>query len=84
MIAKFVKELEGWASDARLFELSPELEGNQFVVVSQVKAEFSGWETYIFSSDKNGRVDEFTEIGNSQRGVISHEDILKEIGYEIK
>ena len=53
--AKFIKALQGFTGDARLYELDEPIEyrdgTTKFVAVSQTHAMFSGPETYIFASD---------------------------------
>lgn len=82
--ATFIKKLDKWTGEARLYKLQPPLDGHIFVVVSATAAMFTGPETYIFPSDKLGEYIDFSEIGASQRGTLSHEKVLLESGYEVK
>lgn len=80
--------LSGMRGDARVFELDPPLEGHRYVVVSAVSAmrsgpELSGLETYIFPANKKGEIEDWGELEGSQRGTLSHEDVLRDIGYTI-
>lgn len=81
MKAKLIKNIQGWAGDARVYQLTPEHEGYEYVVVSAVNAPFSGPETYIFPSNEIGEVSDWGELGGSQRRSISHEEILEGLGY---
>ena len=80
--AKQIKTLDGWNSDAVLFELSVPLEGYKYVVVSTVNA--IGPETYIFGSkDPDGKDVDMSELLGSFRGSKSHTMVLENAGYEI-
>jgi hypothetical protein len=91
--AKLLKDnLRDFTGHAAVYELTPPLvekdyEGNKkkhrYVVVSATVAMFSGPETYIFPSDKNGRVLNYGELDGSYRGGMSHERALLDAGYAI-
>lgn len=81
--AMFVKKLEGFTGDARLYKVSPPLEGNAYVVVSATVAAFSGAETYIFPGNEKGEVVEWGELEGSFRGALDHEKALANAGYMI-
>lgn len=83
MLATERKQLDGMRGDARLYEMSPPLEGHTFVVVSAVIAMFSGPETYIFPANEKGEIEDWGELEGSQRGTLSHSDVLRELGYEV-
>jgi len=80
----FVKELPGWAGDARLYRLSEPLEGHEYVVVSATDVVFSGPETYIFASDADGEVTNWGELDGSFRGAKDHEAALAGAGYAVE
>lgn len=86
--AKFIKALQGFTGDARLYELDEPIEyrdgTTKFVAVSQTHAMFSGPETYIFASDADGEVISWGELEGSGRGRISHEFALNSAGYEVQ
>jgi hypothetical protein len=54
-----------------------------YVVVSAATVPFSGPETYIFPSNKEGEIKDFNELYGSYRGGLSHERALKNAGYTI-
>jgi len=96
MKAKFIKNLDGWRGDARLYELSDAIEWDKpwdyndppakttnYVIVSAVVAMFSGAETYIFPSDENGNALDMIELEGSYRGGLSHKVALENAGYEV-
>ena len=87
--AKFVKDLSGFVGDAKLYKVSPWIKygdrrETNYVVVSRVDAFYSGLETYIFPSDEKGKVLDWGELDGSQRGNVSHEDVLKSAGFIVK
>ncbi len=91
--ARFIKELEDWQGDARLYQLSEpigwggwhgdEQHYTEFVVVSAVCVMFSGPETYIFPTDEGGEVLDWSELEGSFRGGLDHEKALRDAGYEL-
>lgn len=92
--AIFLKKLDGWNGDARLYKLLPPLpetdydgkvvKTHEHVVVSAVMAAFSGPETYIFGSDGDGTVRDYAELDGSFRGGLNHEEALRDAGYEVE
>ena len=86
MIATFVKQLEEWIADARVYNLDPphihdnldELEQIETVVVSVSRVPL---ETMVFLVDAVGDVN-FSEI-LQLRGIVSHEQALQELGYMV-
>jgi len=83
--AEFIKSLGGsWNGDARLYKLTPPLDGAEYVVVSAVVPFFSGPETYIFPSNKKGEVESWMEeMEGSFRGALDHVEALGNAGYEV-
>jgi hypothetical protein len=81
--AKMIKKMATMRGDARLFELSEPLEGNIHVVVSAIDNEF-GTETYIFGCDNEGKITQWGELPGSQKGTITHTEVLNEIGYIVR
>ena len=89
--AKFIKELDGWTGEARLYKVTPptkydeleEGETTDFVVVSATFAAFSGSETYIFPSDSEGNVLDWGELPGSFRGEHNHKRALINAGYSV-
>ena len=88
--AKLIKDnLEGFVGHAALYKLSNKVtydddKTTRFVVCSTANVMFTGMETYMFPADKLGKVLDWLELEGSQRGVVSHEDVLNNIGYTIK
>lgn len=81
--ATFIKTIDGWRSDARLYSLSEPLDGHDNVIVSAVVATFSGPETYIFAATRDGECVDFGELDGSFRGGLDHERALKSAGYGV-
>jgi hypothetical protein len=90
--AVFVKNLESWNGDAKLYKLLPlmvtmdyddkTVETHEFVIVSAVDAMFSGPETYIFPATEDGEAKSYTEMDGSFRGGKDHAEALRGAGYE--
>ncbi len=94
-IAKYVRQIEGWNGDARLYRLTPPLASEplisdepvcfyEYVVVSAVDAPFSGPETLIFGANEGGYVDDFGELPGSYTGGLSHYTALGGAGYTVE
>lgn len=76
----------------RLYRCDPPMAGrersdepttpHQYVVTSRVDVPMSGPETYIFGADEHGAITDWCELDGSMRGEHSHEDVLREAGYE--
>ena len=89
--ATFVRKLNTFRGDARLFAVQPPViygYGDEqgyadFVVVSTVNALYSGPETYIFPADSTGQVLDWGELDGSSRGRIGHAEVLRIAGYEV-
>ncbi len=93
--AKYIKTLEGFNGEARLYHLSEPLEGYNwgyeeeenprydYVVVSAAHAMLSGPETYIFGATPEGAVMDWTELPGSFRGGWDHEVALNDAGYGV-
>lgn len=89
--ATFVRNLDGWRGDARLYRCEPPMQYGhdeepkpaEYVIVSGVFAMFSGPETYIFPATADGEVADWGELDGSFQGGINHEEALSGAGYEI-
>jgi hypothetical protein len=91
--ATFIKSLDGFRGDARLYKLNPPLEDrgysddeikkHEFVIVSAVNAMFSGPETYIFPATSDGEVVDYGELDGSFKGDQDHARALENAGYEV-
>jgi len=87
--AKFIKNVNPEANGKqKLYKLSVPIEYEEkqttnYIVVSAANVMFSGIETYIFPSDKNGDILDWTELDGSKKGTISHEKVLIGAGYTI-
>jgi hypothetical protein len=85
MEAAFVKDLDGWQGDAKLYKLSEPITLVQWfddepftfnhIVVSAVVA-YSGPETYVFAADENGEVENWQEMDGSFHGALDHSEAL--------
>jgi hypothetical protein len=99
-IATYVGSISNFQGDARLFKVSPPVVyenwsyndqadykpkemKSDYVVVSAIGDMFGG-ETFIFPADENGNVISWGELQGSQRGNVSHEDVLLAAGYRVK
>ena len=90
--AKFIRDLEEWIGDARLYKLSEAIpyEGlgdwpdstTEFVVVSAVVVPYGGPETYIFPALEDGQVMNHLELEGSFQGSLDHNKALLGAGYE--
>lgn len=83
--ATFVRKLDGFTGDARLYSLSEPI-GNKYshVVVSATVVPFGiGPETYIFPADVDGKVIDWGELDGSFRGALDHEQALNDAGYSV-
>lgn len=94
MKAEFIKFLDNYTGDARLYKLTTPIikEGwdeedppqtYKYVVVSATVVMFSGPETYIFGADKDGKVLDWCELNGSFRGGLDHTKALENAGYEV-
>lgn len=91
--ATFVRDLEGFSGDARLFRLSEPVgydrdcdtweftKRTEFVVVSAAIV-FGGPETYIFPANEDGEILNWAELGGSEQGILDHWEVLRNAGYE--
>lgn len=87
--AKRIKRIEGWKSDAWLYELSEPIvdydEGkHSHVIVSAVVAMYSGPETYIFPATADGEIVSWGELDGSFRGALDHNQALENAGYSVQ
>ena len=83
MKATFIKDLEGFNGEGKMYRLDPPLDGNEFVAVSAVNAMLSRPDTYIFPWDENGSVTCWGELEGSCRGSLDHDQAIRNAGYEI-
>lgn len=90
--ATFIKQLERWRGDARLYKLSEpmaygwgdeEAEETEYVIVSAVIAPFSGPETFIFPAREDGSAIDYLELDGSFQGALDHARALRNVGYTI-
>ena len=94
-IATFVRQLDGFQGDARLFKCDPPIaydfdwetdkptKKSDHVVVSAVNAMITGPETYIFPADEEGDILNWSELDGSFRGSFDHEQALRNAGYTV-
>lgn len=87
---KLIKYLpkEDWQGDARLYQCNPPMKddrdnNHEYVVISATNVMFSGPETFIFSSDKNGKVTKWGELNGSTKGTLNHEKAIMNAGYTL-
>lgn len=94
MIAKFIKDLDGFTGEAKLFRLDPPFQSkgwddeqigpHEYVVVSATVAMFSGPETYMFPADEEGNVTDWAELPGSFKGGMSRKVALQNAGYTVE
>lgn len=87
-VATKIKSLPDWRGDAAVYALSPALKNGfdriEHVVVSAVLDKHLGiHETYIFASDAEGTVSDYSELDGSTRDTLSHAEALHGAGYTI-
>lgn len=87
MKAKFIKDMNNFRGEAKIYEVSPAIsfgdnENTKFIIVSKIDNEF-GQETYIFPANEDGEIKDYCELSGSQKGDISHGQVLRDAGYEI-
>lgn len=80
MEATFVRNIEGWKGDARLYKLSKPYhtyDGDDVdhIIVSAVIA-YSGPETYVFPATADGEAVDMLELPGSFDGSLDHEEAL--------
>lgn len=94
--AKFLRDCDGFASSAKLFELSEPVEYDRpwgddeppaktakYVVVSAAIVPLTGPETYIFPADEEGKIVSWGELDGSYRGGLVHSTALENAGYTV-
>jgi hypothetical protein len=92
--AKFVRDLDGFSGDARLYRLSEPIRAGyepfdepdervltHHVVVSGTVVAFSGPETYIFGADSEGEIISWAELPGSFQGSIDHAEAIRNAGW---
>ncbi len=79
--ATYIKTLDNWLSDARLYELDKPIEYDgrdddkpttKYIIVSAVDVIISGPETFIFPAHADGTVINHLEMDGSYSGGLSH------------
>jgi hypothetical protein len=84
--ATFVRQLDGFNGDARLYRCDPSVHygsgKTEYVVVSGV-AEVFATETYIFPANADGAVIDWGELDGSFKGYVDHKKALSDAGYTI-
>jgi hypothetical protein len=89
--ATFVRQVNGFTGEARLYRLDPPLSGDysdeqhsyEYVIVSATVVLFSGPETYIFPATEAGVITSWGELPGSFQGALDHEAALARAGYEL-
>jgi len=91
--AKYLRTLEGYRGEARLYELSESVPygyhaddsspTTRFVVVSAANTRDHGPETYIFPSDGVDDIIYFGEMHGSFIGRMDHNEAIRNAGWEL-
>jgi hypothetical protein len=79
-IAKYIKKLEDWAADSRLYSLSHPLDGHSYIIVTCSKPDFEKPETLIFGADERGNPIDFAELPGTHGGS-NHDEGITRAGY---
>jgi hypothetical protein len=74
-----IDNLRGFTGYAALYRLDPPYLCNKYVVASAVEV-LNVPETYLFVSDKNGKVRDFAELEGSFKGELNHQRALAGCG----
>ncbi len=90
----FVKDLEDFTGDARLYKCDPpmvihgrydEPDGEtEYVIASATIAFDTGPETYLFPANSDGEVTGWSELEGSYKGGMNHGKALGGAGYTVK
>ncbi len=72
MSVQLVRELDDYEGKAVLVR-----KGKHYYVVSSVNAMFSGFETLVFSADKDGEVTDWGEVAGGKR--MSREEAIRDL-----
>lgn len=90
--ATWVKDTSNVRANAALYRFDPPLVSSgwddapghdvPYAVVSAASPSGDP-ETYVFEADEAGQIVDWSEMECSQRGTLSHEDVLQDAGYEI-
>lgn len=59
-------------------------ETTEYVIVSAAVVMFTGPETYIFPSNKDGDIVDWGEMDGSYRGDLNHQRAIENAGWELK
>lgn len=84
-VATFLKDLDRFTGEAKLYRCKPPLDGAEYVTVSAVVVPYGGGpETYIFKADEHGEVQDWGELDGSYKGGLDHEEALSNAGYVVR
>lgn len=92
-VAKYIKDIKGWTGVVKLYAVDPPVkyedddfkeQETKYVAVSATIAAFSGPETYIFPTDKDGNVLNWGELPGSFQGSFNHTKALNDAGYSVE
>lgn len=82
--AELIKKMEeGFSGDARLYQVSPPLQGYRYVIVSAANTMGGPGETFIFPATADGKILSWGELPGSISGEMNHARALREAGYKI-
>ena len=96
--AKYMGQAPGeWRGNAKWFRVEPPLQSASYdfdsesevmheyadVILSAAVVMFTGPETYIFPANEQGEIQSWIDLDGSQRGTLSHEKVLADLGYEV-
>jgi hypothetical protein len=88
MKATYVQDMSDFSGVAKLYRVDPPVSFDDdkkadHVVVSAVDSEWA-CETYIFPANEKGDVLSWGELDGSQRGSVSHQEVLHAAGYQVE
>jgi hypothetical protein len=90
--ATFIRRLESWKTDARVYQLDPPLTDRdgiprEYVIASASLIAPDQVETYLFPADEESLADEDRlsnqEMRGSTQGTLSHHEVLRGLGYTV-
>lgn len=82
LVKNVEREVNSSNGPASLYRLDPPKGDVEHVFVSTARV-VGAWETYAFRADANGDVLSWSELYGSMKRYASHEEVLREMGYEL-
>jgi len=80
-MSKSATKIKELPNNKILWEVLPRIEGNKYVITSASDIRISGPETYMFASNEEGEIVDWSELPGSYRGSLDHKICFENIGY---